>query len=139
MVYSSDLQKWIWIDPTNNAYVMNEKGELLSIREVREKIINGQPLILNPDANWNNKISAVKEDYLYTYMAKNLYRLECPVMSKYNYESFEKGETVTYIELLPIDAYNQTPQKQEEISSHTGVKIINFKTNNPNIFWAKPE
>jgi transglutaminase-like putative cysteine protease len=139
MVYSNDLQKWIWIDPTNNAYVMDEKGELLGIREVREKIINGQPLILNPDANWNNKISAVKEDYLYNYMAKNLYRMECPMKSEYNYESFQKGETVTYIELLPIDAYNQTPQKQEEISSHTGAKFINFKTNNPNIFWAKPE
>ena len=29
MVYSKDLNKWIWIDPTNDAYVMNENGELL--------------------------------------------------------------------------------------------------------------
>ena len=40
MVYSNSLNKWIWIDPTFDAYVMNEKGELLGIQEVRERLIN---------------------------------------------------------------------------------------------------
>ena len=35
MVYSKDLNKWIWIDPTFAAYVMDEKGDLLGIQEVR--------------------------------------------------------------------------------------------------------
>ncbi|HEY4337873.1 MAG TPA: transglutaminase domain-containing protein, partial [Puia sp.] len=30
-VYLPSLKKWVWIDPTNDAYVMNEKGELLGI------------------------------------------------------------------------------------------------------------
>jgi len=34
-VYSNTLNKWLWIDPTNDAYAMNEKGELLSIAEDR--------------------------------------------------------------------------------------------------------
>lgn len=41
-VYCTQLKKWIWIDPTFDAYVMNEKGELLGIQEVREKLINGK-------------------------------------------------------------------------------------------------
>jgi len=39
-VYSESLKKWIWIDPTFDAYVMNEKGSLLSIEEVREHLIS---------------------------------------------------------------------------------------------------
>lgn len=103
LVYSIERGKWIWIDPTNNAYVMNERGELLSIEEVRERLINDKTLILNPDANWNNRSTATKEDYLQYYMAKNLYRLECPVESKYDYETWLPGKQVTYIELLPLD------------------------------------
>jgi len=60
MVYSNDLKKWIWIDPTFDAYVMNEKGELLGLGEVRERLINGKPLLLNPEANWNKKIHKQK-------------------------------------------------------------------------------
>ena len=138
MVYSTDLKKWLWIDPTNNAYVMNEKGELLSIQEVREKLVNGKPLILNPDANWNNKMSALKEEYLYSYMAKNLYRMECGLKSEYNIETTEKDKTLTFIELLPLDGYNQNPQKSEETSATTGTKFINYKTNNPDLFWVAP-
>ncbi len=136
MVYSNDMQKWLWMDPTFDAYVMNEKGELLSIQEVRERLINGKPLIVNPDANWNHETSTVKEDYLYRYMAKNLYRIEAHASSEYNIETYQKGKTWEYIELLPLDAYKQ----QKEESRHEGaVYMTQLKTNNPNIFWAKPQ
>lgn len=138
IVYSSDYKKWIWIDPTNNAYVMNEKGELLGPGEVRERLVNNQPLILNPDANWNNRSMVFKEEYLYNYMAKNLYRIESPVSSEYNYETWKKGKQVEYVELLPLDAYNQLPQKKAH-TYKTGTTFTNYKTNNPALFWALPE
>lgn len=69
-VYSAEAKKWLWMDPTNDAYVMNEKGELLSIEEVRARLVADRPLLLNPDANWNRRMSATKEHYLYNYMAK---------------------------------------------------------------------
>ena len=138
MVYSSDLRKWIWIDPTFDAYVMNEKGELLGIAEVRERLINGKSLILNPEANWNRKNSQTKEEYLETYMAKNLYRLKTPLVSEYDSETWKSGKEITYVELLPLDGIQQTPQKNEETNTKTGVKFINYKTNNPNLFWIEP-
>jgi Transglutaminase-like superfamily len=138
MVWVNDLNKWIWIDPTNDAYVMDEKGELLSPEEVRERVINGKMLILNPDANWNRKISTTKEAYLYNYMAKNLYRIECPLVSEYDTETWEKGKKATYVELLPLDAYNQTPQYSELTNKKSGITFINYKTNNPTVFWQKP-
>ncbi len=138
MVYLESKKKWIWIDPTNNAYVMSEKGELLSIQEVRERLVTDKPLILNPDANWNNKSTATKEDYLYKYMAKNLYRIECPLKSEYNFETWENGKQVTYVELLPLDAYQQKPDKTVYKNKKTETTFTNYKTNNPKIFWQIP-
>lgn len=138
MVYSNDLDKWIWIDPTHEAYVMNEDGELLGLEEVRQRLIEGKPLILNPDANWNNQSSTVKEHYLFYYMAKNLYRMQCPVSSEYNLETGKRGKVIEYIELLPLDSYNQTPKVRERKSRRTGVKTIYYRTNNPDLFWTKP-
>ncbi|MDP2067599.1 MAG: transglutaminase-like domain-containing protein [Lutibacter sp.] len=139
MVYSKELEKWIWIDPTFDAYVMDEKGGLLGIQEVRERLVKGQPLVLNADANWNRENLQTKEDYLENYMAKNLYRLETPLNSEYDTETWKSGKEVTYVELLPLDGIEQTPLKKEETNNSTGVKFIYYKTNNPNLFWTKPE
>jgi hypothetical protein len=138
-VYSNDLKIWIWVDPTFDAYVMNEKGELLGLREVRERLINEEPLILNPEANWNRLQSETRDEYLKKYMAKNLYRLECQVESGYNTETRRAGQEISYTELLPLDGLGQTPQKKEEKDSTTGVNYTWYKTNNPELFWAKPE
>ena len=120
-VYSKTLGKWLWMDPTNNAYVMNEKGELLSIAEVRDRLINNKPLILNPDANINRIYSVVKENYLFYYMAKNLYAFQCYVDGG--------GESKSNL-LLPVEYSGIIPR----------TKISKPEcTNNPGIFWAKPE
>ncbi|QJB32675.1 transglutaminase domain-containing protein [Chitinophaga oryzae] len=132
MVYSTDKQKWLWMDPTFNAYVMNEKGELLGPAEVREKLINGKPLILNPDANWNRKNSTTKEQYLENYMAKNLYRLETPAASVYNAET---GKWPAYVQLVPLDGLNQESTKADS-TIKTGYRFQ--VTNNPDLFWVKP-
>jgi len=139
MVYSSELDKWIWIDPTFDAYVMDENGNLLGLREVRERLIKGLPLVLNADANWNRTNLQTKAHYLEYYMAKNLYRLQTPVASAYDTETWKKGKHVSYVELLPLDGIEQTPQKQEQVNEETGVTFTYYKTNNPDIFWANPE
>lgn len=120
-VYSNTLKKWLWIDPTNDAYVMNEKGELLSIAEVRERLVSNKPLILNPEANWNHISSVTKEYYLDNYMAKNLYAFECFVSNG--------GKSQSNL-LLPVEYRGIIPR----------TKDYNPKcTNNPDIFWAEPE
>ncbi len=127
MVYLSSKRKWIWVDPTNDAYVMNEKGELLSIEEVRERLIENKPLILNPDANWNHKSSREKEEYLDKYMAKNLYRLYCPLKSEYDYETSGRNKRVIYVNLIPL-----------EYSVRDSNKTDKYYTSNPGLFWKKP-
>jgi hypothetical protein len=134
-VYSESLKKWLWIDPTFDAYVMNEKGEMLSIEEVRERLISDKTLILNPDANWNNQSAQTKEDYLESYMAKNLYMLECPASSEYNMETSSEGKTYNYIRLLPMDYFEQKPDKEEDKREKSNTTWITHNTNNANVFW----
>ncbi|WP_295652461.1 hypothetical protein [uncultured Mucilaginibacter sp.] len=138
MVYAKSLKKWIWIDPTNDAYIMNENGTLLGLAEVRERIIKDQPLIVNPDANWNRRQSTVKSDYLFNYMAKNLYILECPVMSCYDAETAQAEKTTEYVMLLPLDYFKQGPDKSANTNEKTKYTTIVYKTNNLNLFWALP-
>jgi len=134
-VFSEQLNKWVWLDPTFDAYVMNEKGELLGLQEVRERLINDQSLILNPEANWNREMSQTKENYLYNYMAKNLYRLEVPLHSTYNYETEEEGKTVEKIQLLPLDGINQEPEIKVIEDKKANMTYKTYITNNPNVFW----
>jgi hypothetical protein len=63
------------MDPTNDAYVMDERGLLLGPGEVRERLISDRPVRLNEDANWNHRSKVVADQYLYDYMAKNLFAL----------------------------------------------------------------
>ena len=139
MVFSRQLDKWIWIDPTFDAYVMDEKGQLLGIQEVRERLIQGKPLILNADANWNRGSLQTRENYLEQYMAKNLYRLQTPLVSEYDTETWKSGKQVSYVELLPLDGVEQLPQHKTQTNTSTGVIFTYYKTNNPAIFWAKPD
>lgn len=98
MVWSRTLGKWIWMDPTFAAYVCNENGLLLHPGEVRQRLIEGKPLVLNKDANWNHKTMQTKEDYLDEYMAKNLYYLSTYLN---NGSNVENGNLGNYFTLKP--------------------------------------
>lgn len=87
VVWSKQLGKWVWMDPSFAAYVSDENGQLLSIAEVRERLRDGRPLVLNEDANWNHKVKQTKEEYLESYMAKNLYYLSCYIDLRANTEN----------------------------------------------------
>lgn len=138
MVFSKDLNKWIWMDPTFDAYVMDDKGNLLGVEEVRKKLIKKEPLVLNADANWNRELMQTKEGYLYNYMAKNLYRLQTPLMSEYDAETLKKGKEIIYVDLLTSDEFEQAQQKKEILYKDINAKLVFYKLNNPDLFWKKP-
>lgn len=93
MVWSRQLGRWLWMDPSFAAYVSDENGELLGIREVRERLIDGRPLVLNEDANHNHETKQTKAHYLEYYMAKNLYVLSSWEHSTFNSEGTGKGRS----------------------------------------------
>lgn len=135
-VYIDSLKKWIYIDPQENAYIKDEKGIFLSIAELRERLIDGRPLILNANANYHH-VPDKKEVYLYQFMAQHLYRMICPVNSAWDSQTREDGRTLEYVELLPYGS--QEPGIDGfETKKHQNYMVISFHTNNDVLFWQKP-
>jgi tetratricopeptide (TPR) repeat protein len=126
VVWSKTYNKWIWMDPTFNAYVMDDKGNYLSIAEVRERLVKNLPVVINEDANWNNENKQTKEMYLDSYMAKNLYWLQCPAQSFFNIETPYRNSTAKYISLLTPD-YSINERERD------------FITNDHEYFWQAPK
>lgn len=124
-VYSSTLGKWLWIDPTNNAWVTDDQGNLLSVQEVRARLRSGQPVRVNEEANWNNERKATTEAYLYEYMAKNLFYLESWTRYGFNTES-DRENPINYIFLQPTgcDSDQRNPR--------------NLSVNDDRYFWQAP-
>lgn len=125
-VYSSTLGKWLWIDPTNNAWVMDEQGNLQSVQEVRARLRSGLPVQVNEEANWNNEKKTTTEDYLYEYMAKNLFYLEGWTRYGFNTES-DHENLINYIFLQPTgcDSGQRNPR--------------NYSVNDDRYFWQAPQ
>lgn len=128
IVYSSTLGKWIFLDPMKLAYFTDENGNMLSVAEIRERLIGGKTLELNEDADYNGN-PFDKDEYL-NYLAKNLYRFSCSVDSKFgNYGIFHLTDvTRIYVHLDPAG------EKQDGLGVAT-----NYFTSNPDYFWSAPE
>ena len=123
-VYSETLGKWLWMDPSHGIYVTDEEGNLLSISEVRSRLINNQPLAVNKET------SKTKEWYLENYMAKNLYWIQCTNVSRFNTESRYRSaaKDLLYIALTPM-GYGEGNQHLED----------NVITHDPDYFWEISE
>lgn len=121
IVWSKQLHKWVWMDPSFAAYITDENGLLLHHGEVRERLATGQPLVLNPDANWNHTNIQTKDNYLETYMAKNLYTISCSIDSRPELESSNNPRRS--VVLVP----DGVPYKNG----------INYTTSDPNWFWQE--
>lgn len=129
-VFSKTLNKWLWMDPTFEAWVTDEKGNLLSIPEVRERLINDLPVIAPATMNWNGKPSD-RDNYLHNYMAKNLFQISIPKVSSSAYES-RNGKDRTYVQLI-------AREYQTENVALKGISNDVYFTTDSNQFWANPK
>ena len=117
IAWSKSLNKWVWVDPTFAAYVTDENGIMLHPGEVRYRLQHDLPLILNEEANWNNRVKQTADYYLKEYMAKNLYFLETNIWNQAEPEGESnppQGKTVTLVPVgltYPHANYNTSDEK----------------------------
>lgn len=128
IAWSRDLGKWIWVDPTFDAWVTDENGVMLGPAEVRERLISDRPLVLNDYANWNHQTKETVEHYLKEYMAKNLYVMGCNIVNRAEPEGpvmsvAAPSPANTFVYLVPVgDHYGGNPM-----------------TTDADVFFAAPE
>ena len=129
-VFSKTLNKWLWMDPTFETWVKDEKGNLLGIQEVRERLISGLPLIASPNLNWNGNPNN-PDNYLHNYMAKNLFQISIPQKSNSGYENL-KYQDRTYVQLISLKYQSEHPELN-------GLKDQVYYTTDSEQFWKHPE
>ncbi|MGM0432802.1 MAG: transglutaminase domain-containing protein [Spirochaetota bacterium] len=135
-VWSQQLGKWIWADPSFNAYVRDEQGKLMSIAQVREGLIRGESFCLNEDAVLMDKPleSSFYFDY---YMMKNLYVFITPMRAAYDYEG-SQGSRYS-IMLVP---QNELPENKADLQQEYRFRdsvFTRYVISDPSLFWAAPE
>ena len=123
VAWSESLGKWIWVDPTFAAYVTDENGLLLHPGEVRYRMQHDMPLVLNADANWNNRESYNKEYYLDEYMAKNVYIMSSNTLNQAEPEGETTHNQGKIVALVPLG------------SNYTNAHCI---TTDADWFWQAP-
>lgn len=133
MVFSRKLNKWIYVDPTFNAYFMDEDSTLLGFAEIRNRLIDRKPLLLPDGMNWNGEPKDHKE-YL-QYMTKNTFRFSCPLGSEAGYES--KADTRTWVTLNPSGFQPEKNGIADTTSSSESLTVI-YYTDDAGYFWSKP-
>ena len=81
-VWLSEESRWVMVDSDNGGYITDEKGAQLSLEEMREKIINEEPLIFKRFDG-----AFIEQNDFYWYWAKNLYYFDSLEKQTYDVES----------------------------------------------------
>lgn len=62
------------------------------------------PVVLNKDANWNNRFPETQEEYIDYYMAKNLYILQANTFNQAEPEGKSTHKQGSHVALVPQGA-----------------------------------
>jgi hypothetical protein len=138
-VFSRTLGWWILMDPDFGVYVTNEKGAILGIAEIRERLIAGGQLAVHAvDAPknflaqaWSDLRSLIDGTSYLWYLRKNIFKVECPQNSLFNQAAKPNR---LYFELIP-DGYHEELLRAPEITKR-GNKVVFM--NDEGLFWQKP-
>jgi len=82
-VYVNETRKWVMLDPTFNAYVINENGDYMSLLDIRNRLANQKPVFFNSEAKYNDNVwtdESAKETI--EYFAKNVFYFQTCEMSR---------------------------------------------------------
>lgn len=94
---------------------------------------------INEDANWNFKYKETTQEYLFLFMANNLYRFSCNQFSQYNYETWTEKIDLVSIELLPNDVYYPKKYRKGYKKNSKDIHEEFYTTTDDNLFWSSPE
>ena len=136
-VYSPALDKWILMDPDFGVYVTDEMGNILSVMEIRRRLIAGEPLkVQHPgrtslEITWGDIHNFIEgADYLW-FLSDFIFKMRCPKYSRFAQDTESIRE---YFELIP-DGYRPELLEKTRLTDR-GKKI--YTINDESVFWMRP-
>lgn len=150
MAFILERDKWIFLDPTYNAYFSDDESNMLSPLEIREGIISSSPLLLNKDAHYNGAVIAESETGGYLeYLAKDMFYFYCRETQQVGRDDANRiiylcpdGLDVTEWEIANLryrQVSNPDPMSSEDLRAREqelrGETII---YTDPGSFWSGP-
>lgn len=109
--YFESLGKSLLLDPSDNLYLRNKAGDIVSIEELRDIILNDEELTANPE----NTLHPNTLDEYREYMAKNLMRMQRSPVNGYGICP-DSDERVTLIpEKYMQEHAHRFPEKQKQL------------------------
>jgi len=96
IVFINELDKWIMLDPSYNAYMMDENGTILSPWEARQLLADQKCVKLNEGYNYNGDYtgenSGETHEYYIKYIAKDLFWFFCAERSTFGADGGDSAE-----------------------------------------------
>ncbi len=130
------------MDPDMGAYVTNEKGEILGVSEVRDRMIRGQPLVvrgfddggmLGLGAVWGGLMNLNRGVSYPWFLSNFVFKIECPQVSAFNQRSRPDR---WYFQLIP-DGYRPDLLRAPAPEVTKSGRRVCF-INDEDLFWQKP-
>lgn len=122
-VWLPEMNKWVMVDSDKHSYCTDTKGNLLSLEEMRDRIIKQEPI----DFISFTVDSINRKDLLHYYWAKNLYYFDAVEKQTYDVES-GSNNNFRKIYLVP-----QKPDAPKSFRPQYDVLTTDVER-----FWAKP-
>ncbi len=122
IVYSDSLGRWVYMDPTFEAYWADAKGRALGLAGARALLARGDTVLLNSEANLNGEPRDPTEHL--AYMSKNLFRFQMWP---------SPGQTLV---LNPRGYGTAGPDSAGRADPAVGAPVV---TDNAALFWSRPK
>lgn len=121
-VWLPESKKWVMIDSDKHAYAMGEDGNLLSLKEMRVKVIKGESIVFESFLE-----EPIKERNLRYYWAKNLYYFDALEKQTFDVET-RSDRIYRKIYLVPeLSGYPKSYRPQYDVL-----------TTDVDRFWKEP-
>lgn len=96
IVWIDGMSRWVMLDPTASAYVVEAGGRMLSPWELRDRLAKGVKVKCNDGIDFGDDARLAAARYR-GYMAKNLFYFQSPVISTFGSEACDGQRWVTCV------------------------------------------
>ena len=132
--------KWLMMNANHRAYFMGTNKNILSLTEIRNKIINREEVVFNDELGYEGSVGMIKfisklfgiDKFYKWYFSKNIFKYETVVRNEFDELT---DRTADIIQLVPSDYLNKTNTKQRLRKYE---RAHAYYTDNEDFFWQKP-